>query len=139
MYTAQVKQLKCEKSDTNHIVNLTGNVKVVRHKFGVINLYFEKLNLDVVTIHLRFYQQNGAGHFYPFLVDNNEYNVCEFTKTFALSKILPLQIRMFHKSSNNSYIAFIFRVSLSAKRVKGGPEYSKHGLNHSKKFNSIGI
>lgn len=90
LYTVKIKSIKCFDIDTEHILNVTCNVKNERHKHGLLNICYEERNMDHYMVHLRLFYQNSAGRFLPYLVDF-QYDICDFSQMLTgspLSKIV---------------------------------------------------
>lgn len=87
LYIVKVKQIKCMDIDVDHILNVTCYVKADRHKYGIINVYFEQLNMDHQMVHLKMLIQNSAGRFLPSFL-NFQYNFCEWNELIKTGPIL---------------------------------------------------
>lgn len=79
LYIVKVKQIKCSDIDPEHILNVTCYVKAERNRHGIINLYWEELNMDQQIVHIQLLIQNSAGRFLPYFLDF-QYNFCEWSQ-----------------------------------------------------------
>lgn len=113
MYTLVLRQIKCLDIDRDHIFNITCFVKAVRHKHGILNIYFEQLNMDNLIFHAKLFYQNSAARFLPYVFDF-KYNVCDWNQLMSSRSImfrLATFVAALDKHSNNGSLVCPFNVS----------------------------